>query len=137
LLTPPAATHEGRIAQGVEIRRALVGSGDPIDEEHERRRSQRALDRAFYPAGAARQLFATLTADPWLERLRGVRVPALVVGGVEDILVPVENARMIAAALPDARLMEIDGMGHDLPRRVWPQVADAMAELAQQATSPC
>jgi pimeloyl-ACP methyl ester carboxylesterase len=137
LLTPPAATHEERIAQGVEIRRALVGSGDPIDEEHERGRSKRALDRAFYPAGAARQLFATLSAEPWLERLREVRVPALVVGGREDILVPIQNARMIAAALPGARLMEIDGMGHDLPRRVWPQVADSMAELAQQATTTC
>jgi hypothetical protein len=44
---------------------------------------------------------------------------------------------MIAAALPGARLMEIEGMGHDLPRRVWPEVADAMVELARQATTAC
>ena len=137
LLTPPAPSYESRIEQGVEIRRALVGSRDPINEERERRRSQRALDRAFYPDGVARQLFATLSADPWLERLRGVRVPALVIGGEEDILVPIDNSRMIAAALPDARLLEIGGMGHDLPPRVWPQVADAIAELARQATTAC
>lgn len=137
LLTPPAPTHEERIAQGIEIRRALVGSADPIDEQVERLRSQAALERAFYPAGTARQLFATLSAEPWLARLRTVMVPALVVGGVEDILVPVENARKIAAALPNSRLVEIEGMGHDLPRRVWPRVADLMVELVRQATTAC
>jgi pimeloyl-ACP methyl ester carboxylesterase len=137
LLTPPAPTHEERITQGVEIRRALVGSGDPIDEEREHARSKRALDRSFYPAGTARQLFATLSTEPWLDRLVDIRVPALVIGGVEDVLVPIENARMIAAALPGARLMEIEGMGHDLPRRVWPEVADTMVELARQATTAC
>jgi pimeloyl-ACP methyl ester carboxylesterase len=137
LLAPPAATRDARILQGIEIRRALVGSADPLDEERERRRSQRAVDRSFYPAGAARQLFASLTAEPWLERLGAVRVPALVIGGVEDVLVPVENARMIAAALPNARLIVFEGMGHDLPKRVWPQVTDAIAELARQASAAC
>jgi pimeloyl-ACP methyl ester carboxylesterase len=137
LLTPLPTTHRERIVRGIEIRRALVGSADPIDEERERVRSETALDRAFYPAGAARQLFATLTAEPWLERLRTVPMPALVIGGAEDILVPVENARMIAAALPGSRLVEIEGMGHDLPRRVWPQVADGIAKLVRQATTAC
>jgi pimeloyl-ACP methyl ester carboxylesterase len=138
LLTPPPATREARIAQGVEIRRALVGSADPIDEEVEWRRSQRAVDRAFFPAGAARQLMATLSAEPWLGRLSAVDVPALIVGGVEDILVPVENARAIAAAIPGARLIEIDGMGHDLPKRGWSQIADAIAELsARRSPTAC
>lgn len=137
LLTPPAPTYEERIAQGVEIRRALVGSGDPFDEGDERRRSRRALDRGFYPAGVGRQLLATLSARPWLERLQTVAVPALIVGGLEDILVPVENARLIAAAIPGARLIEVEGMGHDLPKRVWLQVADAMAELARESTTAC
>ena len=137
LMTPPAPTHEERISQGVELRRALVGSGDPFDEEEERWRTQRALDRAFYPAGVGRQLLATLSAQPWLERLATVAVPTLVIGGLEDILIPVENARMIAAAIPGARLIEVEGMGHDLPKRVWQQVADAMAELARQSTTAC
>jgi pimeloyl-ACP methyl ester carboxylesterase len=135
LLTPPARTREGRIAQGVEIRRALVGSADPIDEEVEWRRSQRADDRAFYPAGAARQLMATLSAEPWLGRLSALDMPALVVGGADDILVPVENSRAIAAAIPGARLIEIDGMGHDLPKRGWSQIADAIAELAARRSA--
>lgn len=138
LLTPPASTREARIAQGVEIRRTLVGRADPIDEEVEWRRSQRAHDRAFYPAGAARQLMATLGADPWLGRLSAVEVPTLIIGGVDDILIPVENARAIAAAIPGARLIEIEGMGHDLPKRGWSEIADAIAELAaRQSATAC
>ena len=59
-------------------------------------------------------------------------MPALVVHGRDDILVPVDNGRKVAAAIPGARLMEIEGMGHDLPGRVWEQVADAIAELARE-----
>jgi hypothetical protein len=33
-------------------------------------------------------------------------------------------------------LLEFEGMGHDLPERVWPPVVDAIEELARQATVP-
>ena len=64
-------------------------------------------------------------------------MPTLVIHGDADILVPVENGRRVAAAVPGARLMEIEGMGHDLPRRVWSQVADAIASLAGEAAPAC
>jgi pimeloyl-ACP methyl ester carboxylesterase len=59
----------------------------------------------------------------------------LVVHGVEDILIPVENGRIVAEGLPGARLVEIEGMGHDLPERVWPRVIDAIADLAGQTAA--
>src|SRR2546428_231356 len=68
-----------------------------------------------------------------LARLRSVSVPTLAIHGDADILVPVENGRRVAAAVPGARLMEIEGMGHVVPRRVWSQVADAIASLAHEA----
>src|SRR5436305_84057 len=78
-----------------------------------------------------------LVARGRLERLGSVSVPTLVIHGDADILVPVENGRRVAAAVPGARLMEIEGMGHDLPRRVWSQVADAIASLAGEAAPAC
>jgi pimeloyl-ACP methyl ester carboxylesterase len=57
-----------------------------------------------------------------------------VIHGKDDVLVPVENGRIVAAAVPGARLLEIDGMGHDLPRRVWPQVLDAIVANARKAS---
>ena len=132
LATSPPDTREGRIEQSMSIRRVLLGSGDAFDEAAERARAARAVDRAYYPAGVGRQLVAIMAAASRLERLNNVRVPTLVVHGVDDVLIPVENGRLVAHAVPGARLVEIDGMGHDLPKRVWPQVADAIAELAQQ-----
>lgn len=132
LVVSPPETREGRIEQSLSIRRVLVGSGDPFDEARERTRAARAIDRAYYPAGTGRQLVAILAEKSRTERLNRLRVPTLVIHGVDDVLVPVENGRLVAHAVPGARLIEIDGMGHDLPKRVWPQVADAIAELAQQ-----
>ncbi len=135
LLVNPPATREERIAQGMWIRKVLKGPLDPWDEAFERARVSRSTDRAYNPNGVARQLVAILAAQSRSERLTTIQVPTLVIHGVDDILVPVENGRHVAAAVPGARLIEIEGMGHDLPDRVWPEVVDAIAALARQAAA--
>jgi pimeloyl-ACP methyl ester carboxylesterase len=130
LVVSPPETREERVEQAMSFRRVLLGPADPFDEAHERARATSSVDRAYYPPGVGRQLLAILAAKSRLERLRQVRVPTLVVHGVDDVLVPVENGRLVAEAVPGARLIEIDGMGHDLPRRAWPQVMDAIVEVA-------
>jgi pimeloyl-ACP methyl ester carboxylesterase len=132
IATPPGARGE-RIEQAMSFRRVLLGSGDPFDETFERTRATRAVDRAYYPVGVGRQLVAILAAKSRLERLKQIRVPTLVIHGVDDVLVPVENGRLVAEAVPGAHLLEIGGMGHDVPARAWPQVLDAIAEIARQA----
>jgi 3-oxoadipate enol-lactonase len=47
-------------------------------------------------------------------RLGGLRHPTLIVTGTEDVLIPPENSRIIADAIPDSRLVEIEGAGHAL-----------------------
>jgi pimeloyl-ACP methyl ester carboxylesterase len=130
-------TRDERIALGLWAKQRLLGPADPFDAEDEERRIAAAVDRAYNPAGFGRQLQAIMGADGRLARLGSISVPALVIHGDADILVPVENGRNVAAAIPGARLLEIEGMGHDLPRRVWPQVADAIAELARHASPAC
>ena len=130
LVVSPPETREERVEQAMSFRRVLLGPADPFDEAHERARATRSVDRAYYPPGVGRQLLAILAAKSRMERLRQVRVPTLVVHGVDDVLVPVENGRLVAEAVPGARLIEIDGMGHDLPKRAWPQVMDAIVEVA-------
>ena len=44
-----------------------------------------------------------------------IDAPALVLHGDEDMVVPVENGRMLAARLPNARYVELRGRGHNLP----------------------
>lgn len=130
----PPPSREGQIAHGIWVRKVLAGSEDTFDEADERRRAERAYDRSYYPLGAARQLMAVLAADSRLERLRNIQVPTLVIHGMDDNLVPVENGRRTAAGVPGARLLEFEGMGHNLPERFWPQVIDAIEETARKAT---
>jgi len=69
------------------------------------------LQRPPSPLGYAYQLYATAgwSSLPWLHQ---VPAPTLVVAGERDPSVPVRNARMLAARLPDARLHIIKDGGH-------------------------
>ena len=51
-------------------------------------------------------------------------------------LVAPSGGRATARAIPGARLLMIEGMGHDLPRGAWPQLIDAIVENARRAASP-
>ena len=136
LLPPAPQTRDEKIALGLHAKQVLLGPDDPYDERYERARVERAIDRAYNPAGFLRQLQAILSAPSRVERLRSLQIPTLVIHGDADILVPVENGRRVAAAVPHARWLEFPGMGHDLPKRVWNEVVDAIAELAT-ARSTC
>jgi pimeloyl-ACP methyl ester carboxylesterase len=84
----------------------------------------REYDRAFYPLGAARQMFAILTQKNRKAALQGVRLPTLIIHGDADPLVSVEAGRDTAEAVPGAELKIIKGMGHDLPHgEAWAQIA--------------
>jgi pimeloyl-ACP methyl ester carboxylesterase len=49
--------------------------------------------------------------------------------------VPPTAGRATAAAIPGARLLEIPGMGHDLPRGAWPRVVEAIAQNAARSAN--
>jgi pimeloyl-ACP methyl ester carboxylesterase len=133
LLVVPPATREERIELAMTIHRTLAGAGDQLNEAVERARAERSVDRAHYSLGVGRQLVAILAAGSRLERLKHVRVPTLVVHGTDDILVPIENGRLVAGAVPGSRFVEFQGMGHDIPERVWPELADGIEELARKS----
>ena len=136
LMRVPPPTRAGRVEHGLWIRKTLKGPGDPFDEGLETRQVERAYDRSYYPSGTGRQLVAILAAESRLEKLSRLKVPTLVIHGTDDILVPVENGRRTANAIPGARLLEFEHMGHNLPERVWPQVLDAIEELTRQVSVP-
>jgi pimeloyl-ACP methyl ester carboxylesterase len=46
------------------------------------------------------------------DRVREIRAETLVVSGDQDVVVPLQNSRNLAAAIPNARLEIIDGSGH-------------------------
>ena len=89
--------------------------------------TSRAWDRGHNPPGFARQLAAIFADGDRTARLRGVRIPTLVVHGLDDPLVLPSAGRATANAIPGAKFLPIQGLGHDLPTDAWPILADAIA----------
>lgn len=133
LMTPMPAERAAQIERSVEAARVIGSPAYPSDPAELRALAERAYDRGINPPGFARQLVAILASGSRRAALAGVRVPTLVIHGDADPLVPVEAGRDTAAAVPGARLLELPGMGHDLPRALWPAVVDAIVEHAGKA----
>jgi pimeloyl-ACP methyl ester carboxylesterase len=136
LLKSAPRDREGYIAHQMEVFAKIGSPGFPRDEEDLRRTAERAYERGHDPAGAGRQLAAILAATDRADRLRAIRVPTLVVHGTADRLVNPSGGRATAKAIPGARLLTIEGMGHDLPPGAWPRIIDAIAENAARAGAP-
>jgi pimeloyl-ACP methyl ester carboxylesterase len=62
-------------------------------------------------------------------------VPTLVVHGDADRLIDQSGGKATAAAVPNAELLIIPGMGHDLPRGTWAPVVEAIARNARRSAS--
>ena len=115
----------------------VIGSpGFPRDEDRIRELAATAFDRCYYPVGVARQLAAIGASGNRARTLRGLDVPTVVIHGTDDPLIPLRGGRATARAIPNAELVEIKGMGHDLPRQVWPQLVDAICRNAERAVGP-
>jgi pimeloyl-ACP methyl ester carboxylesterase len=133
LLRRPVADRARNIERAVRIWRAIGSPGYPLDEERIRRVAEKSYDRSFHPAGTARQLMAIIASGDRTEALRTIRAPTLVIHGEADPLVRPSGGKATARAIPGAELMLIPGMGHDLPRALWPRIADAIVRNAERA----
>ncbi len=113
----------------------VIGSpGFPRAEADLRAMLGSAWERGHDAAGPGRQLAAVLAATDRRELLRSITTPTLVIHGTADPLVRPSGGRATARAIPGARLLLIDGMGHDLPRGAWPQIIDGIEENARRAS---
>jgi pimeloyl-ACP methyl ester carboxylesterase len=133
LLAPPAGDREGAVRRVVDTYRVIGSPGFEFDESSVRDRAGLSFDRAYDPAGVARQLGAVLTTPDRTRDLEAVSVPTLVIHGSADALVNVDGGRATAAAVPGAELLVVEGMGHDLPREVWPEITDRICALIDRA----
>jgi pimeloyl-ACP methyl ester carboxylesterase len=133
LLRQAPRDRDAYIERFVHIFRAIGSPGFPLDAERIRELAGATYDRGHNTAGTGRQLAAIMASGDRTAQLRSLSVPTTVIHGQADPLVPFRGGRATAAAIPDARLIAVPGMGHDLPREVWPRVIDAVAETAARA----
>jgi len=114
-----------------------IGSPDlERDDEDLRRIAGMCFDRGINRAGTARQIAAIIASGDRTLLLRTIVAPTLVIHGTRDKLVPPSGGRATARAIPAARLLMIEGMGHDLPRAAWPRMLDAIEQNAARAGAP-
>ena len=109
------------------ISKAIGSPGYPADDARLRANVERDYIRGFHPTGAMRHMAAIVADGDRRARLKSVAAPTLVIHGADDPLVPVEGGRDTAEAIPGARILEVPGMGHDLPLGLVETIADAIA----------
>ena len=93
-------------------------------------------DRCYYPEGAPRQLAAVRTNGSRAQGLKRLKLPTLVIHGLDDTLIAPSGGERTAALVPGAKLLLLENMGRDRPEPLWPVICDAViAHARSQASS--
>jgi len=132
MTTPRPTDEEEAVRLGVEGFRLIAGPHFDTDEVTTMVRA--AVRRSVHPLGAIRQLLAILASPDRTAGLRRVRVPTLVIHGLEDPLVVPSGGIQTAKAVPGSRLLMFPDMGHDLPAPRRAEIVEAIARNARRAT---
>ena len=131
LLKPLAKEIDQYVAQSLDIWKVLHGDHFAFDAERVEKVIRDSRQRGFNPDGVARQLSAIIDSPDRTQHLGQLQIPSLVIHGDIDPLVPVECGIATAAAIPNARLKIMKGMGHTLPFQLWPQIVDEIVAITR------
>jgi pimeloyl-ACP methyl ester carboxylesterase len=136
-LRPQRVRHRDEAGQRmVEVFRTIGSPDYPLDEDWLRELGRRSYDRSHDPAVGLRQLAAIGASGDRRPGLARLQIPTLVLHGQADPLIPPVGGRATAAAVRDARLVIYPGMGHHLPRQLWPAMIDEISRLAATRPAP-
>jgi pimeloyl-ACP methyl ester carboxylesterase len=134
LAARPARSREAAIERVEKVFKAIGSRGLERDMDHLRDVAGRSYDRGRGDTrGQARQLAAIRASGDRTRELRRIKAPTQVIHGTGDPLIRRSGGRATARAIPGAELLEIEGMGHDLPRAAWPRMIDAIVANAGRA----
>jgi pimeloyl-ACP methyl ester carboxylesterase len=119
--------RESVIRHAVDTEKVFGSPGYPPGDSYLRAVAERAYDRCYCPEGVNRQMLAVLAGGSRVEMLKTIRVPTLVIHGVDDPLIPVEAGIDTARRIPGAELRLVPGMGHDVAPGLVPTLVEAIA----------
>jgi pimeloyl-ACP methyl ester carboxylesterase len=125
---------EAQVERLVGLRR-LVGSRYFFDEEEIRAYFARVVARSADRTGVPRQALALLCSGSRRRALSELNLPALVLHGLDDILLPPAHGVRTADAIPNAKLQLIPKLGHDLPRPMWKDLSSRIVDHIGDCTS--
>jgi len=104
----------------------LCGRGRVFDEKR-----HRAL--AEFECKRSRNLHALQNYLPlgggesWWDRVSEISVPATVLHGTDDKVLPLPHGEAIARAIPEAKIVILDGAGHEIHKNDWEKIAAVVA----------
>jgi pimeloyl-ACP methyl ester carboxylesterase len=130
LMRVPAPDADAAGRQWVELARIVGGSDHSVDEAHWYAAGKLAYERGLYPQGSVRHTLAHLAVKDLRPQLAKLEVPTLVVQGEADPMMSWRAGKIVADAIPGAKFLLLPGVGHELPRTVWPMVLDEIAAVA-------
>ncbi|MCB9689814.1 MAG: alpha/beta hydrolase [Alphaproteobacteria bacterium] len=132
---PRVTTREGAVERALRASAAVGSPGWPADPDAVAATAGLAWDRDHDEASVVRQAVATVASGDRTGALRELRVPTLVIHGDSDRMCDPSGGRATAAAIPDAELLVIEGMGHNLPPGLWERLADAISAHVHRAAA--
>ena len=132
----PFKDEQGYLAHCVAFSKVIAGRGYPFDQSAQRDQALAEVKRAYNPSGFWRHIAAIAATGDLRSRLAKIAAPALVLHGSDDPLVPPESGQDIAANIKEAKLLIVEGMGHDFPPSLFGFVADVIAENARRMSNP-
>lgn len=133
LQRPKGSTREAVIDNTVRVSKIIGSPGYPAPEDRVRAEAIEGYDRCYYPAGVGRHFAAILGSGSLLRYDRQIAVPTVVIHGKADKLMRPSGGRAIARAIPRARLVLFDGMGHELPEPLWDDIVGELKTTFAEA----
>jgi len=113
---------------------ATIGSPDyPPDKAALKDRILSTLRRSYYPKGRINQMAAILAAEDRRGLLRKISIPALVIHGKADVLIPVDGGVDTAKHIKNSELKLVEGMGHDLPKELTPKFVRWITHMIEES----
>ena len=122
LQKPTDTSRDTVIANSIRVTRIIGSPGFPVAEDKARADAAESYERSYYPAGVGRQFAAILGSGSLQRYNRQTTAPTVVIHGKADKLMRPSGGRAIARAIPGARLVLFDGMGHELPEPLWDDI---------------
>jgi pimeloyl-ACP methyl ester carboxylesterase len=126
--TSPPKNESDWIESVVDFCRALAGERFTFDEHRTRELARADLKRGTNIRSHQSRL-AQLPSR--LDRLAEINVPTLVVHGSDDPLFPIEHAAALAQGIPNARLIEWDRVGHEIPAQLAAELGRQVVQIAE------
>ena len=133
LLARSARTREAYVASSARVWRIIGSPAFREPREDVDKRAGETFDRGVSASGVARQMLAILRQPDRSRRLRSLRMPVLVIHGMQDKMVHVSGGRATSQSIPGSELLLVPGMGHDMPAQLDQTFVEAIGRTADRA----